>query len=173
MANRRLDRRRTGREDESPARLPVAGHRPLVDTGRVLARVRRWFDGAGWFVGLAITLFVFALLAVLLELQSPDLLLWTGHRVTGTEQGGIVSYRWHGQAYSLNASGYGSSKSVSVYLDPANPGPAMVDNVADRALVAVLIGGPVAVGVILLIVGLTRNYRWGRRQARRARQLQL
>jgi hypothetical protein len=78
--------------------------------------MRRWFDGAGWFVGLAIALFVFALLAVLLELQSPDLLLWTGHRVTGTEQGGIVSYRWHGQAYSLNASGYGSSKSVSVTL---------------------------------------------------------
>jgi hypothetical protein len=132
----------------------------------VLARVRRWFDGAGWFVGLAIALFVFALLAVLLELQSPDLLLWTGHRVTGTEQGGIVSYRWHGQPYSLNASGYGSSKSVSVYLDPANPGTAMVDNVADRALVASLVGGPVAGGVILLVVGLTRNYRWDRRRAR-------
>lgn len=45
----------------------------------MLARVRGWFDGAGWFVGLAIALFAFALLAVLLELQSPDLLLWTGH----------------------------------------------------------------------------------------------
>jgi hypothetical protein len=128
-------------------------------------------DGAGWFVGLAITLFVFALLMVLLELQSPDLLLWTGHRVAGTERGGIVSYRWHGQAYSLNASGYGSSKDVSVYLDPANPANAMVDNVADRALVASLIGGPVAGGVVLLVVGLTRNYRWDRRRARQARAL--
>jgi hypothetical protein len=49
----------------------------------------------------------------------------------------------------------------------------MVDNVADRALVASLIGGPVAGGVILLVVGLTRNYRWDRRQARRAREFQL
>lgn len=139
----------------------------------MFARARGWFDGAGWFVGLAITLFVFALLMVLLELQSPDLLLWTGHRVAGTEQGGIVSYQWHGQAYSLNASGYGSSKDVSVYLDPANPGKAMVDNVADRALVASLIGGPVAGGALLLVVGLTRNYRWDRRRARRAGEFQL
>jgi hypothetical protein len=110
---------------------------------------------------------------VLLELQSPDLLLWTGHRVVASEQGGIVSYRWHGQGYSLNASGNGSSKAVSVYLDPADPGTAMIDNVADRALVASMIGGPIAGGVVLLAVGLTRNYRWDRRKARRAREFQL
>jgi len=98
----------------------------------VLAQVRSWFDGTGWFVGLAVTLFVFALLMVLLELQSPDLVLWTGRQVVGTEQGGIVSYRWHGQSYSLDAPGYGSSKAVSVYLDPGNPSNAMIDNVADR-----------------------------------------
>lgn len=138
----------------------------------MLARVRRWFDGAGWFVGLAIALFVFALLAGLLELQSPDLLLWTGHRVTATEQGGIVTYRWHGQPYSLNASGNGSSTSVSVYLDPADPSTAIIDNVADRTLVASLIGAPAAGGVILLAAGLSRNYRWDRRRARRARELQ-
>jgi hypothetical protein len=139
----------------------------------VSARVRSWFDGAGWFVGLAIALFVFALLMVLLELQSPDLVLWTGHRVVGTEQSGIVSYRWHGQPYSLSASGNGSSKAVDVYLDPADPSTAIIDNVADRALVALLIGGPVAGGVVLLVVGLTRNCRWDRRRARQAREFQL
>jgi hypothetical protein len=144
-----------------------------IDTGGMFARVRSWFDGAGWFVGLAIALFAFALLMVLLELQSPDLVLWTGHRVVGTEQGGIVSYRWHGQPYSLNASGYGSSKAVNVYLNPADPSTAIIDNVTDRALVALLIGGPVAGGVVLLAVGLTRNYRWDRRRARRAREFQL
>ena len=38
----------------------------------MFARVRNWFEGAGWFVGLAAVLFVFALLAVLIGLQSPD-----------------------------------------------------------------------------------------------------
>jgi lipopolysaccharide/colanic/teichoic acid biosynthesis glycosyltransferase len=74
--------------------------------------VRKWFDGAGWFVGLAVTLFVLALLAVLLGLQSQNSVLWTGQRVTGTEQRGIVYYRWQGQSYSLDASGFGSSKAV-------------------------------------------------------------
>ena len=38
----------------------------------MLARVRKWFDGAGWYVGGAVVLLVFALLAVLAGLQSPD-----------------------------------------------------------------------------------------------------
>jgi hypothetical protein len=44
----------------------------MADTGLMLVRIRGWFDGAGWFPGLAAALFVFALLAVLLELQSSD-----------------------------------------------------------------------------------------------------
>jgi len=139
----------------------------------VLARVREFFDGAGWFVGLAVALFVFALLAVLLELQSPDLVLWTGHRVTGTEQGGIVTYRWHGQQYSLDARGFGSAKHVSVYLDPSDPGSGMADNLPDRILVSSFIGVPVAGGVALLVAGATRKSRHARRQIRRVREFRL
>jgi hypothetical protein len=133
----------------------------------VRIRVRGLFDGAGLFVGVAIVLFVFTLVAVLGELQSPDRVLWTGHRVVGTEQGGIVFYRWHGQSYSIDASGYGSSKAVSVYLDPGDPGNAMVDNAVSRAVVALLVGVPFAGGVALLTLGLTRGYRSRRRQLRR------
>jgi hypothetical protein len=132
----------------------------------VLTRVRSWFDGAGWFVGLAVALFAFALLAVFLELQSPELVLWTGHRVVGTEQRGIVSYQWQGQSYSLDAQGYGSSNAVIVYLDPGNPSHALIDNVVDRTGAALLIGGPVACGVVLLVAGVTRKRRWARRNAR-------
>ena len=139
----------------------------------MLGRVRGWFDGAGWFVGLAAVLFAFALLAVLLELQSPDLVLWTGHRVAGNEQGGIVSYRWAGQQYSLNANGYGSAQDVSVYLDPANPGNAMIDNLPDRIVVTAFIGGPVAGGLALIVAGLTRKPRRVRRKVRLAREFRL
>jgi hypothetical protein len=98
----------------------------------MLARVRNWFAGAGWFVGFAVVLFTFALLMVLAGLQSSDSVLWTGQQVIGTEQGGIVSYQWQGQSYSLDANGYGSSKAVSVYLDPGNPSDAMTDSAVDR-----------------------------------------
>ena len=147
----------------------VAG-RPAAHTGFVFARVRNWFNGAGWFVGLAVALFVFALLALLVGLQSPDSLLWTGQQVTGTEQGGVIYYRWQGQSYSLDAQGYGSAQAVSVYLDPGDPSHAVVDNVADRVAAALLVGVPVAGGVALLAVGGTRNYRWARRNAKRARE---
>jgi len=135
----------------------------------MFARVRNWFEGAGWFVGLAAVLFVFALLAVLVGLQSPDSLLWTGQQVTGTEQQGVVYYRWQGQSYSLDVSGYGSSNAVSVYLDPGNPSHAVVDNIGNRVTDILLVGVPTAGGVALLIIGGTRNYRWARRNAKRAR----
>jgi hypothetical protein len=129
-------------------------------------RIGRWFDGLGLFIGPAIALFVLALLVVVLELNTPEILLWTGHRVVGAEQGGIVFYRWHGQNYSLDAPGYGSSKTVSVFIDPGDANNAVVDNLADRAFVGLLIGGPVAVGVALIATGLIRRTRSRRRRKR-------
>jgi hypothetical protein len=134
----------------------------------MLARIRGWFDGAGWFPGLAAALFVFALLAVLLELQSSDAVRWTGQHVTGTEIGGIVSYRWDGQGYSLSAQGYGSAKAVGVDLDPADPSNAVIDNTFPRLVEGSLVAVPVAVGAVLLVLGLTRRRRWERRQMRTA-----
>ena len=140
----------------------------MADTGLMLARIRGWFDGAGWFPGLAAALFVFALLAVLLELQSSDAVRWTGQHVVGTEIGGIVSYRWHGQTYSLDAPGYGSAKAVSVYLDPANPSNALLDKPFLRVFEGSLVAVPLAGGAVLLVLGLTRRWRWERRQLRAA-----
>jgi hypothetical protein len=140
---------------------------------RVLARVRKWFDGAGWYVGGAVVLLVFALLAVLAGLQSPDSMLWTGQQVTGTEQQGLVYYRWQGQSYSLDVPGSGSSKAVSVYFKPGDPSQAIVDNVPDRVVAGLLVLGPVAGAVILLVIGGTRNYRWQRRKFKLAREFKL
>ena len=135
-------------------------------TGSVsaLARVREWYDGSGWFVGAAVVLVVFALLALLVGLQSSDRVLWTGQQVVGTEHQGIVTYWWHGQSYSLDEPGFGSARAVSVYLDPADPSNAMVDSVVDRTVAGVLILGPVVAAVVLLVLGGTRNYRWFRQK---------
>jgi hypothetical protein len=139
----------------------------------VLARVRKWFDGAGWFVGGAVVLVVFALLAALLMLQTADRVLWTGQQVVGTEQRGIVTYWWHGQSYSLDVPGFGSSKNVSVYLDPADPSQARIDNVFPRVLAGLFVLGPITGAVVLLVAGGTRNYRWERRKLKRAREFRL
>src|SRR6266568_5045426 len=150
---------------------PPPGRRRILS--RVLARVRKWFDGAGWFVGAAVVLLVFALLAALAGLQSSDSILWTGQQVTGTEQQGLVYYRWQGQSYSLDVPGSGSSKAVSVYLNPGDPSQAIVDNVLDRVLAGLLVLGPTTGAVVLLVLGGTRNYRWQRRKLKRAREFRL
>jgi len=118
-------------------------------------------------------LVVFALLAALAGLQSSDSILWTGQQVTGTEQQGLVYYRWQGQSYSLDVPGSGSSKAVSVYLNPGDPSQAIVDNVLARVLAGLLVLGPTTGAVVLLVLGGTRNYRWQRRKLKRAREFRL
>jgi hypothetical protein len=104
-------------------RLPwlIPAHARVVGA---LARVRKWYDGSGWFVAGAVVLLVVAALAVLVGLQSPDRVLWIGQQVTGAEHQGIVYYSWHGQSYSIDDPGTGSAKAVGVYLTrpvPARP----------------------------------------------------
>lgn len=135
-------------------------------TGFVRNRVRAWFDGAGWLVGIAVALLFFTMLTVLAELQSSDVVLWTGQGVVGREQGGIISYQWKGQSYTINGQGYGSSPAVTVYLDPANPGNAMPDSALGRAMDASLIVGPFGAAMVLLALGPARNYRRARRRRR-------
>ena len=135
--------------------------------------MRKWFDGAGWFVGAAVVLLVFSLLAVLVELQVPESMLWTGQQVTGTEQQGLVYYRWQGQSYSLDVPGSGSSKAVSVYFNPGDPSQAIVDSVVDRVLTGLFVLGPAAGAVVVLVIGGTQTTRWQRRKFKRAREFRL
>src|SRR5258705_11896827 len=68
------------------------------DTRAMRGRLGAILDGAGWSIGLAAALFLFALLFLALQVQSPDIVLWTGDHVAATEQGGLATFRWHGQA---------------------------------------------------------------------------
>jgi hypothetical protein len=160
-----------GEDTRLSGRWPHRAGRSILTC--VLARVRKWFDGAGWFVGGAVVLLAFALLAVLAGLQSSDSILWTGQHVTGTEQQGLVYYRWQGQSYSLAVPGSASAKAINVYLNPGDPSQAVVDNVPDRVLAGLFVLGPVAGAVVLLVIGGTRNYRWQRRKLKRAREFRL
>lgn len=140
---------------------------PASNTVFVLARIRGWFDGAGWFLAGAAGLFLVALLAAVLSLQV-DNLMWTGQAVHGTERGGIVYYTWHGQSYNVDdMQGLGNGTNVTVYINPADPGTAVIDNPTDRMITYLVVGLPVLAGVGLLVMGATRKYRWQRRNAKR------
>jgi hypothetical protein len=146
--------------------LAQDGLRP--DTGLVRGRLGAVLDGAGWSVGLAAALFVFALLYVALDFQSPEIVLWTGHHVVATEQQGLATFRWQGQAYTVDVPGFGSGNKVDIYFSPGDPSGAMADNVPDRVFAGLLVGGRVIAGVAVLVAGLTRKRRWARRQRRQA-----
>jgi hypothetical protein len=62
---------------------------------------------------------------------------------------------------------------VSVYFKPDDPSQAVVDSVLDRVVAGVLVLGPVAGAVVLLVIGGTRNYRWQRRKLKLAREFKL
>ncbi len=96
-------------------------------------------DGVGWSVGLAAALFAFALLFVLLDLQAPESVLWTGHHVVVTEQHGLATFRWQGQSYTVDVPGFGSGP-VDIYFNPGNPSAAMAENVPDRLFAALFVG---------------------------------
>ena len=127
----------------------------------------RILDGAGWSVGLAAALFAFALLFLALDFQSPQIVLWTGQRAVGTEQNGLVTFYWHHHAYTATTPGTGSAKAMSVYFPPGNPDAAVAESIPDRLTAVALFAVPVAAGVVVLAVGLTRKRRWARRLDRK------
>jgi hypothetical protein len=147
--------------------MPLVADRARVHNVCVFARIRGWFDGAGWFVAGAGVLFFAAVLAAVLALRSQSALLWTGQPVTGTEQGGIAYYHWQGQSYTVDVPGDGSAKALTLYLNPGNPSDAIPDSTGNRVGDALVVGGPFLAGVVVLVIGGTRNYRWKRRNVKR------
>lgn len=134
-----------------------------ADNSLMSGRLKAVLDGTGWSVGLAVVLFAFALLFLILEFQSPDIVLWTGHHAVGTEQNGLITFWWHGHAYTASTPGYGSAKAASVYFSPGDPTNAIADSLPNRLTAGLLGGGPVVLGLALLAGGLTRKRRWSRR----------
>jgi hypothetical protein len=76
----------------------------------VRQRIQNAFDGLGWPTGIAVVLIVFSVLTLLLISQSSfDRLQWTGARVIGNEQQGLVFYTYKGQRNSLDVKGFATN----------------------------------------------------------------
>ncbi|GAA3564356.1 hypothetical protein GCM10022197_19980 [Microlunatus spumicola] len=117
----------------------------------------------------AVVLLVLGVLCVLVELQSPSLVYWTGERVPATNDAGIVYYEVHGEPRTLNDPREAPVRPAptAVYADPddasrdrqAGPG---------RWFDAAFVLAPFVAAGALPVLGLVRRRRFRERLARRA-----
>lgn len=112
-------------------------------------------------------LLTFGLLTVLVEVQSPSILFWTGRAVSATSVGGIVYYSVDGEHDTLTAPGPvpmrpWRPKHVTVYVDRHDPSRALLLTPV-RWLDAALVGLPFLAAALCLLADLLR------RRARRRR----
>jgi hypothetical protein len=127
---------------------------------------RNGFDGLGYTVAAACGCLLFALVAFVAVRQSPDeVLLWTGTKVVGAEQHGVIFYSWNDRRYSIQAPHYSrdstpldvSKPRVTLYVDPANPAHAVTDSTGTRVADGAFVVGPLALGGLILGIGVLRR----------------
>ena len=114
----------------------------------------------------ATVLLVLGALCVLVELQSPSLVYWTGERVPGTNDAGIVYYAVDGQNRTLNdpREAPPTPSPVVVYADPED---ASRDRQAGigKAFDAAFVLTPFVGAGALVVLGLVRRRGFRRRVA--------
>lgn len=136
----------------------------------MISGIRRRFEGIGCLGAIAIVLAAIGVLAVLLELQSPTSVLWTGRPVAAKDVGGIVLYPFDGHNFTLvapNEPANTPAHRVTVFVDPNSPSSALEDSAATRWFDAAFVGAPFVAATALIAIALVRNTR--RLRARSAR----
>jgi hypothetical protein len=134
----------------------------------VISSLRTRLYETGCLGAIALALAAFGALALLLELQSPSAVLWTGRQVVGRDTGGVVLYPLNGHTFTIvvsNESPNAPAHDISVFVDPNNPAGAYVDNPLTRWLDATFVATPFIVAAAFLALALTRTRR--RTNARR------
>lgn len=129
--------------------------------------VREWL-GHRSTIG-AIVLVVAGLLFIGLEAQSPTSMYFTGERVTGTVQGGIVFYEVNGSQYTQDypeVSAPPDGTRVGVYFYPDNPSTALVDR-PTRWIEALAIQVWFVAAAVLLVAAAFHRRTLRRRNERR------
>ena len=118
------------------------------------------------YVVAAVVVLALGVLCVLVELQSPSLILWTGLRVHGMNDGGIAYYRVGGQERTLDFRGEppAQPRPVVVYADPDDASRDRLSGIA-KGLDAAFVLVPFAAAGTVLAAGVRRRRRYHRRLA--------
>jgi hypothetical protein len=119
-------------------------------------------------LGVALALLLMGCVAVTVESQSDSALYWTGQRVDGVSQGGIVYYRVQGREYTVTDPSRGAEATrpvpVAVYVDRDDPSRARPDGVT-RWVDGAGVGVWFVAALVVLPIGYVRRQRRRRRTA--------
>lgn len=139
-----------------------------------MPRTSQIFDGMKPFVICAGVLVFFGILSILLELQSFSFVQWDGIKVRGDTYGGVTTYTYHGQTYSIDDPKISASDTrhipTTVWLsrsNPEDPNGAMIESAWDRWTDFVFVTGWFFAALLLTAAGFIRTvFRRRRREVR-------
>jgi hypothetical protein len=117
---------------------------------------------------------VMGVLFVLLEVQSPTLLLWTGKPVHGTAYARAITYTYQGQTYVIAdphpSLPFDQHAPVTVRLNPVEPGDAIRSRPQTRWAEGVLVWGWFVAAGGCLLAGALYETRSAHRRRQRERR---
>jgi hypothetical protein len=132
---------------------------------------REVLDGMKPFLIGAAVLFFFGILALLVELQSASFVQWDGIKVQGDTYGGVTTYTYDGETYSIDNTGVSADDlrhlPTTVWLPrshPDDPEQAFIEAAWDRWTDFVFLTGWFFAADVVMTVGLVRI--WIRRRRR-------
>src|SRR6202162_6161385 len=122
--------------------------------GDVLGEARTYL----WLAGLA---FLFGVIFLLAELRSPDLVIWTGRCVPAFFDGGVAHYTVGGQQFTADNPPLldRSPRTVTVCYYASEPANGYIVHPGAYWAEGGLIGGPIALALVLVAVGMLRGAR--------------
>lgn len=122
---------------------------------------REYFAAARAFFWSAIIFGVLALGALVVELQSPDLVIWTGHCVPASFQDGLAYFHAEGRLIVVGDPSLPDQppRMVTVCYHPGNPDAGYIVHPAAYWVEGTLIAAPFILAVTLLVTGVVLSVR--------------
>jgi hypothetical protein len=123
----------------------------------MMQRIRASLDGSGPYLWAALAFSLLGALLLIAQVESPDFVIWNGHCVTATEQGGLAYFQVNGQQFAVDdvaAPADAPTRTVSVCYYASHPEQAVLLHPGERWFEAGLIGLPLLAAAMILIVGL-------------------
>lgn len=133
--------------------------------------MRRRLEGLAPFLGTAAVFAVIGALAMLLEIQSPSFVMWSGIKVQGTTYGGLTRYTYDNERFTIDnrQASAGDLRHVptTVWLsrsDPDDSSKAYIESSRTRWLDFTFVVGWFFLAILIVTGGLL--WRWRRRRRR-------
>lgn len=127
--------------------------------------MRARLDGLGLFYGIGGVLAVFGVLALLLVMQSPSWVQWSGIEVHGVTTGQQTQYEYHGELYTISNTSApldARHRRTTVWLsrgDPTDSSKAYIDSAPNRWLDFSMVMVWFVAAITVVVAGVVRRLR--------------